>query len=172
MKAKTYDAKKLTQPALLFAVAVVLMAVESAIPPIPTLPPGVKLGLSNIVVMYCLFYLGKKQAFLILLLKSMFALLTRGVIAFILSFCGGIFSIIIMILLFQLKKSEISYIIVSVCASCSHNIAQLVVSSILLNSSAVFYYSPILIISGVIMGVVTGIILKVTIPAIKRLNQH
>lgn len=172
MKMKVYDVKRLTQPALLFAVAVVLMALESAMPPIPTLPPGVKLGLSNIVVMYCLLSLDKKQAFIILLLKSGFVLITRGFIAFLLSFSGGIFSIIIMILLFQLKKIELSYIIISVCASCAHNLAQLLISSLLLESTAVFYYSPILLISGVVMGIVTGIILRVTIPAIKRLNRH
>lgn len=169
---KKISVQQITQLALLFALSIVLMAVEGAIPPIPTLPPGVKLGLSNIVVMYCLFYLGKKQAFIILVLKSFFVLASRGPIAFLLSFSGGILSICVMILLMLLKKNKLSYIIISMCASIAHNIAQLLVASILLQSSAVFYYSPILIISGIFMGIITGTILRVTMPAMKRFYQN
>ena len=100
---------------MLFALAVVMMFIEGMIPPIPSLPPGVKLGLSNIVVMYCLFYFGKKPAFLLLLLKSFFAFLTRGALAFLMSFCGGFFSIFVMILLLAFTKERVSYIIISIC---------------------------------------------------------
>lgn len=40
---------------LMFALAMVLSYVESMIT-VPGLPPGVKLGLSNIVTMYCVFF--------------------------------------------------------------------------------------------------------------------
>lgn len=171
---KSLSSKKIliiTQMALLFALSIVLMFLENMIPPIPTLPPGVKLGLSNIVVMYCLFFLGKRAAFVVLLLKSVFVFLTRGVIAFFLSFSGGIFSILIMILLLGLKREKVSYIIISMCSAIAHNMAQLCVSSLLLKNRIVFYYMPVLIISGIIMGLITGIILGVMIPAMKRLNS-
>ena len=162
--------RMITQTALLFAMTVVLMVVESLIPPIPSMPPGIKLGLSNIVVMYCLFYMGKKSAFTILALKSLFVFLTRGATAFFMSFCGGLCSIFVMILLLALKKRSVSYIIISVCAATAHNLAQLAVSSVLLASSMVFYYGPVLIISGVVMGLITGTVLKVMMPAMKRLK--
>lgn len=164
------NVRGLTQMAMLFALALVLMVVEGMIPPIPSMPPGVKLGLSNIVVMYCLFYLGKRPAFIIWFLKSLFVLLTRGAVAFMMSFAGGLLSILVMILLLALKKRTVSYIIISVCAAVAHNMGQLLVSSILLSGTAVFYYAPVLIISGVVMGVITGTILKVMMPAMKRLN--
>lgn len=162
--------QQITQIALLFALSVVLMIVESFIPPIPTLPPGVKLGLSNIVIMYSLFFLGKKPAFSILVLKAFFVFITRGVTAFLLSFAGGLFSIIVMIILLLLKKVELSYILISVFASIAHNMAQLCVASLLLKTTDVFYYAPILVISGVMMGIVTGIILKVLLPAMRRIK--
>jgi heptaprenyl diphosphate synthase len=48
---------------LIFAAALVLAVVENALPPLPIAVPGVKFGLSNIAVMYALFFLGRKQAF-------------------------------------------------------------------------------------------------------------
>ncbi len=164
--------QKLTQLGLLFALAVVLMFVETLIPPLPALPPGVKLGLSNIVVMYCIFFIGKKSAFTILLLKSSFVFLTRGPTAFFMSMLGGLFSILIIIMLLALKKKQISYIIISVCGAIAHNIGQLIVSIFLLSSTLAFYYTPILIISGVAMGIITGTILKVMLPAMKRVGHN
>lgn len=162
--------KKIAQLGLLLALTVVLMFVESLIPPIPTLPPGVKLGLSNIVVMYCLFFLGRSSALAILTLKSIFVLLTRGPVAFLMSFVGGLLSVLIIILLLSLKKNQFSYIMISVCAAVAHNIGQLIVSSIILSSAMSFYYSPVLIISGVVMGIITGTVLKVILPVMSRLN--
>ncbi|MEG0691612.1 MAG: Gx transporter family protein [Oscillospiraceae bacterium] len=169
-KTPKVNVQKITQLGLLFALAVVLMFVETLIPPIPTMPPGVKLGLSNIVVMYTLYFLGNKSALTILLLKSIFVFLTRGPTAFLMSLFGGLFSILIIILLLALKKNQISYIIISVCAAVGHNVGQLIVSSFLLSSTLAFYYAPILIISGVAMGVITGTILKVMLPAMKRVS--
>lgn len=164
------NVRKITQLGLLFALAVVLMFVENLIPPIPTMPPGVKLGLSNIVVMYCLFFLDKKSAFMILLLKSAFVFATRGATSFIMSFSGGLFSILVIILLLLLKKNQMSYVMISICGAISHNIAQLIVSRFILSSTLAYYYAPMLIISGVIMGIITGTILKVMLPALKRVS--
>lgn len=55
--------------------------------PLPALPPGVKLGLSNIAVMYCLFYMGKENAFILLVLKSLFVFLTARHDCFLHEFC-------------------------------------------------------------------------------------
>ncbi len=86
------------------------------------------------------------------------------------SFGGGLCSIIVMIILLSLKKRQISYIIISIFSAVAHNFGQLVISWFLLKTTSVFYYAPILIISGVFMGVITGIVLKVMIPAMDRLN--
>ena len=161
---------KMTELALMFALTVVLMFLEGLIPPIPTLPPGVKLGLSNVAVMYTLFYLGKGSAVTLLTLKSIFVFLTRGVTAFCMSFAGGILSVGVMILLMLLKKRNISFIMISVWAAVAHNMAQLCVSALLLSSTAAFGYAPILAVSGILMGIVTGTLLKVMMPVMQRLS--
>lgn len=162
--------KNITQISLLLALSVVLMILESLIPPIASLPPGVKLGLSNVVIMYALFFLGIRQAVSILLLKTIFVLVTRGGVAFILSLCGGFSSIFIMILLLSLKKVKVSYIIISGVSAISHNMGQLVAVSILLKNTAAFYYSPVLVASGILMGTVTGMTIKIMLPAMERIN--
>ena len=50
---------------LLFALAMALSFVEGTLV-IPGLMPGMKLGLANIVVMYALFFMGGKQALVLL----------------------------------------------------------------------------------------------------------
>ena len=45
---------------LFFSLSLCFSLLESMVT-IPGLPPGIKLGLSNLVTMYCLFFLGKQQ---------------------------------------------------------------------------------------------------------------
>lgn len=59
-----YRASRAAAMGLLFALSIVLSFAESAlIPPLPV--PGLKIGLSNIVTMYCLFCMGRREAYMI-----------------------------------------------------------------------------------------------------------
>ena len=98
--------KKITTIALLFALAMVLSVVEASIMPIFALPPGVKLGLSNIVVMYCMVYMGYACAAELTILKGLFAFFTRGATAGFLAAMGGFFSITIMFILSKFLASH------------------------------------------------------------------
>ncbi len=152
-----------------FALSIALSLFESAMPHIPFMPPGVKIGLSNIVVMYCLFFLRAPSAFLLVILKSLFVLIIRGLTAGFLSFSGGILSIVIMLLLKLIFKEKLSYMFISICGALFHNIGQfLAISLIFLNFSLV-YYLPLLIISGILAGVLSATILKLILPAIHRI---
>lgn len=155
--------------ALLFAVAIVLSIIEGQLPPIIVAVPGVKFGLSNIVVMFCLFCLNKKQAFLLVILKSMFALLTRGVMAGVLSLCGGVCSLLVMIVLIMVFKDRISYLMVSISGAVAHNIAQFVAISLLFTNLFFWAYLPVLIISGIVAGVATSVLLRVLLPGLNKI---
>ena len=82
--------KRLALMGLLFALAMALSFLESLLPALPMLPPGIRLGLSNIVTMYALFVLGPVSGYTIAVLKSLFVLLTRGAVAAAMSASGGI----------------------------------------------------------------------------------
>lgn len=154
---------------LLFALSIILAFLEGQIPT-TFLPPGVKLGLSNILTMYCIFFLGAKRAFTLAVLKSLFVFLTRGFTASMMSLSGGLFSVLVILLLFKIKRINLSYLILSVIGAISHNIAQMIVITFIFKNAFVFWYLPILLISGVVMGVVTGLILKAVLPALSKLK--
>lgn len=164
------NTKKITTMAMLFALALILSFVESSIPPVTGLIPGIKLGLSNIVVMYAFFAMNAKYAVCISVLKSTFVLTTRGLIAAALSISGGICSIVIMMILVYIFKDNISYIAVSMCAGVTHNIVQLALAVFITGTVMTVAYLPILVVSGMLMGLVTGTTLKVVMPYLERIN--
>lgn len=155
--------------ALLFAISLVLSIIESWFPPLFVAAPGAKLGLSNIAVMYALFFLKKKQAFTIAILKSIFVFAIRGAIAGALSLCGGILSLLIMILLQRIFKDKISYLLLSIAGAVFHNIGQLAAITYLYTSLYLWVYLPVLLITGVIAGIATAALLRFILPAFKRL---
>ena len=166
MQVKT---KRMVLTAILFSVAIVLSIIEAMLPtPLPI--PGVKFGLSNIVVMYALFFLRKQEAFFIAILKGLFVGLTRGVIASLLSISGGVSSIIVMLFFMKLAKEKGSLFLYSMFGALAHNLGQFAVISVIYTSISIWYYLPILAIAGMVAGVVTAILLSVIMPALKKLE--
>lgn len=161
--------KRMVLTGVFFGVAIILSIVESMIPPIPLPIPGVKFGLSNIAVMYVLFFLSKSQAFTIAILKSLFVLTTRGLIAGILSFTGGILSLSCILLILLIFGQDISYLVISIVGAVSHNIGQFIAITIIYKGLYLFAYIPVLLVSGVAAGIVTATLLRFIIPAFKRL---
>ena len=153
---------------LMFALAIVLQFVENLIPSPFSFAPGIRLGLSNIVTMFCLFTFGLPDALLIALLKGLFALVTRGPAAGILSAAGGIASVIVMRLM---KETGSSRGLISVLGAVTHNLAQLLAECLMMKSSAAMYYLPVLVISGIIMGSLTALVLKAVTPYLDRLSS-
>ncbi len=162
--------KSLVLTGFFFALAIVLSFVESSFPPVFAIAPGVKLGLSNIVVMYALFFIGKGQAFTLAFLKAGFVFITRGSVAALLSLCGGLLSVGIMVILSIIFREKISYLLVSVLGAIFHNMGQYVAICVLYTSLGLWAYLPILLISGVFAGVVTATLLRLTLPAFKIIN--
>ena len=77
---------------LLGALALVLGILENLLPPLPGMPPGAKAGLSNLVTMFAAGAIGLPAALFIAAIKGLFAFLTRGVSAGLMSLCGGLLS--------------------------------------------------------------------------------
>lgn len=153
---------------LLAALALCLSFLENLIPPIPLLPPGAKLGLSNLVSMYAAGSLGLPAALLVAAIKGGFAFLTRGITAGCMSLSGGLLSTLTMWLLW--KRTKVSLLLLGVCGALAHNLAQLCVAWFL-TSSAVVFYAPFLLLFGLGAGMLTGLALKLTLPALARLER-
>ncbi|MDD4765438.1 MAG: Gx transporter family protein, partial [Atribacterota bacterium] len=100
---------------------------------------------------------------------AIFVFFTRGFIASTLSVSGGLLSITCMLLLLFLLKQNISIIGVSIIGAVSHNIGQFIVVSIIYVGISLWYYLPVLLVAGIITGLLTATMLKILLPALKRL---
>lgn len=155
----------LTRMALLTAVAVVLGYIEHLIP-MPGGIPGIKLGLANTVLLYAIYLLDAKSAFLLMVLKvGLSGLMYGGVSAMMFSFGGGLCSLVMMLLM--KKLGGVSIIGVSVVGAVFHNVGQTAVAAFMVNTAALMGYVPFLLVAAVVTGVLTGIAAKYAIQGLK-----
>ena len=154
------EIKKIINISMLLSIGIVLSIIESFIPIFNGMIPGLKIGLSNIIVLYVLYRYSIKDTFYVVILKVLLVgILRTGLfsINFYFSIVGGILSVILMSIF---KKTKLSIIGVSIIGSIFHLIGQIIVAIILLNSFNLIYYLPYLIIFGSISGFIIGIITK------------
>lgn len=166
---KHRDIKRMTLSAILTAVSIILHFVEGMFA-IPVPIPGIKLGLSNIVSLVALYLFGPVDAFVILLLRVfMTSFLYSGFSSLIFSIAGGILSVAAMSLIWKLREKGFSIISASVAGGVFHNIGQILAAVLVMRTTAVFYYLPVLVVSGIATGVLTGITAKGVIPPLKKI---
>lgn len=163
---KTYSVTRL---ALIFALCIILNFLESAYLIFPSFP-GVKLGLSNIPVMFSLICLGAPSALSVSFAKSLFVLITRGVSAGILSITGGLLSIGVMWCILKLTKKTASLSATGISGALAHNIGQLCASALLWKSTSVFTLFPILAVSACIFGVLNALLLHTVMPYLNKIG--
>ena len=141
---------------LLIALAFILSYVESMIP-IPVPIPGIKIGLANLVVTTALYLMGPQQALVLSMLRILLVAFTFGNLSTMLfSFAGGILSWTLMVLGRKVKGLSITG--VSILGGVGHNIGQILVAIVVVNSLSLIYYLPFLILSGLIAGTVIGMV--------------
>lgn len=150
------NSKRIARYALLVALAMVLSWVESQIP-ISTAVPGMKLGLTNLVVLFALYRMSTADAISISLIRVVLVSLTFGnAYAFAYSLAGAILSFVIM---WGLKKTgKFSTVGISVAGGVGHNLGQILVAAVVLETSGIFYYFPALLVSGILAGVAIGVV--------------
>ena len=157
--------KKLTVMALTTALAMILSFVESQIPAFVAIP-GVKMGLANIAVVFALYKLGWKEAVGISLIRVVLVSILFGTAASLFySLAGAVLSLLGMGLL--KKTGKFTEIIVSVTGGVLHNIGQIAMACILLETDALKYYLPFLLVSGILAGVVIGVVSAILVKRIR-----
>ena len=161
--------KKIALYGVLIAVAFILSYVESLIPAFFAVP-GMKLGLSNLVVIVSLYLIGWKSAASINLVRIVLAAILFGtVLSLAYSFAGALVSLLVMIILKKIGK--FSTVVVSIAGGVCHNIGQIIVAMIVLNTRAIGWYLLILWFTGVAAGAVIGIIGGILIKRLKPLFE-
>lgn len=149
------------------ALAFIFSYVESLFP-INLGIPGVKLGLANLVVIVSLYLFGIREAAVISFIRIVLSGITFGSpAAMVYSLAGGVLSLLIMVI--AKKTNKFSTMGVSVAGGVFHNVGQIIVAMIVLETQSLIYYLPVLIISGLVAGVVIGILAA---EIIKRLPKE
>ena len=155
------DSKKIAHLSLLIALSLVFSYIETLIP-INLGIAGVKIGLANIISVITLYLFGIGFSFFIVIIRVLLSgFLFGNMFSIIYSLAGGILSICIMYLLKKTEKFSITG--VSIGGGVFHNVGQLLVAIIVISELKLYFYFPVLIISGVIMGTFTGIICSLII---------
>lgn len=157
--------KKITVMALCISIALVLSYIESLIPAFVAVP-GVKAGLANIAIVFALYKLGWKEAVTISVIRVLLvSLLFGSLMSLFYSISGAVLSLVGMIIL--MKTDKFSCIAVSVTGGVLHNIGQIIMASILLETNVLKYYLPFLLFSGIIAGIIIGILAAYMVKRIK-----
>lgn len=157
--------KNIAMCGVLITLSMIFSYIDSLISiPIPV--PGVRLGISNIVIITALYIVGVKEAITVNILRiTLTSILFGNATSFWFSITGGMLSIVVMILL---KKIELfSTIGVSVAGGVTHNIGQIMAAVIIMETDAILYYLPVLLITGTFTGIVVGVL---TAMVLKRLK--
>lgn len=147
-------AKKLTELAMLTAVALIIFVVELQIPnPIPI--PGVKLGLANIITVYAIYRYRVREVLLVVLCRTILGSIFGGnMMALFYSLAGGLLCLVGM-LLFKRILSQKHIWLCSVFGAVFHNIGQ-VAAACLIAGWGMLVYLPFLLLSGCLAGAFTG----------------
>ena len=138
------------------ALALIFSYVETLIP-INFGIPGVKLGLANLVIVIALYKMKLTEVYLLSVVRVLLSGFIFGnYFSIIYSLAGGLLSLTVMALL---KKSKgFSVMGISVAGGVFHNVGQLIVAMLVVETFSVGYYFPVLLVAGLITGLVIGIV--------------
>lgn len=151
----------------LFAALAILMAYVEMLIPVPVPIPGVKLGLANVIIVIMMYFMDVKSAFFISLVRVILSgLLFAGFAGLLYSLSGAMFSFLVMALL--KKTDKFSIVGVSIAGGVFHNVGQIVVAALAVENVKMAYYLPFLLVSGVVTGMLIGIVAKTALSYLKR----
>ncbi len=117
--------------------------------------PGMKCGFSNILIVFLLYRYGPKESGTVNLLRILLtAVLFTNPFSLVYSLAGAVFSLAGMSVL---KRCGIFSVFgVSMAGGVFHNLGQILIAVFLVENYRVFFYLPVLMISGCITGLIVG----------------
>ena len=156
MKKHSTTTKSIALVGICASVALLLSYVEFLLPPIFAAVPGIKLGLPNVVILYVLYCVDFKSAALVSFVRiALSSLLFGNPLTLAYSVAGAVLSLAVMV---ALKSTKLfSTIGVSVCGAVMHNLGQIIVAALVLDTPKIAYYMVILTVTGTLAGVFIGL---------------
>lgn len=138
------------------ALALIFSYIETLIP-ISFGIPGVKLGLANLIIVIALYNITLKEVYVLSIVRVLLSgVLFGNYFSIVYSLAGGLLSLTVMALL---KKTDgFSVMGISIAGGVFHNIGQLIVAMLAVETFAMSYYMPVLLIAGLITGFLIGVV--------------
>ncbi|WP_346708453.1 Gx transporter family protein [Massilistercora timonensis] len=137
------------------ALALIFSYVESLIP-IQLGIPGVKLGLANLIIVIALYKMRLSEVFLLSIVRILLSgFLFGNYFSILYSLAGGLLSLAVMALL--KKTGDFSVMGISMAGGVFHNVGQLVVAMMVVETFSVGYYLPVLLVAGLVTGFLIGV---------------
>lgn len=137
------------------ALALIFSYVESLIP-IQLGIPGVKLGLANLIIVIALYKMRLSEVFLLSIVRILLSgFLFGNYFSILYSLAGGLLSLAVMALL--KKAGDFSVMGISMAGGVFHNVGQLVVAMMVVETFSVGYYLPVLLVAGLVTGFLIGV---------------
>lgn len=156
--------------ALIAAAALVTFAIEAAIPPLTPIY-GIKLGLSNVFTLVAIYLMGAKAGAAVLFIRiTLGNLLTGQIMSYAYSLAGGILSFVVMLILKKFIPKKQLWVS-SAISAIFHNVGQILVAIAFTQTIQIIYYLPVLIISGLITGAVTGFCATLVLRSLNLFNN-
>ena len=160
--------RKLTLAGILVSVMLALGYLESLLPVSGV--PGIKLGLSNCVLVLSLYWLGTGVSFEMMVVKNvLLGLMLANPMMIVYSLAGGTLSLTVMSLL--AGRKGVSPIGVGIAGGVTHNVGQVAAAMLIMQTPALLYYLALLMPVGAGMGLMTGTLAKLLlkyVPPLKR----
>ncbi|MBQ8331014.1 MAG: Gx transporter family protein [Clostridia bacterium] len=156
MKNRQTRTKKIALLGLASSLTLLLSYVEFLLPPIFVAVPGIKVGLPNVIVLYVLYCLDVKYAALVSFTRlCISSILFGNAMTFAYSVAGAVLSLLVMGVLKKIDK--LSAVGVSVAGGVAHNLGQVLVAMVLLDTPQIAFYMIVLAVTGTISGIFIGL---------------
>lgn len=163
------NTKKTVFLGLAASVTLILSYVEFLLPPLVATVPGVKMGLPNIMIIFLLYRFGWKEAAAVSLVRLFaVALLFGNVMTLAYSFAGALLSLVLMTL-FK-KWGVFSMVGVSIIGGVTHNLGQILVAMLVMQTREIGYYMIVLAVTGTIAGILVGLAGMLTLKYTRHSN--
>jgi len=153
MKTQT---RKITLLGIFAALAMVLSYLEMLLPPLMAAVPGIKVGLPNIIIIFILYRFSLKDAFTVSFIRLFTVTLLFGnALTFVYSLAGAVLSLLVMAIL--KKTNKFTAVGVSIAGGVSHNLGQIIVAILILETKEIAYYMGVLTVFGILAGIFVGL---------------
>lgn len=158
--------KRIAKMSMLVALAIIFSYIEFLVP-INLGVPGIKLGLANLVIVIALYTMNTVDVWLISILRILILGFMFGSgMSIIYSIAGAVLSLIVMCIIKRIKGFSI--VGVSIAGGVCHNIGQVLVAMMVVETTGILYYMPALLVAGVITGAIIGIVSKRVVRVVSK----